>query len=107
MITKEQAIALGDRTLREEIHCTAVRQCSKTVGPRGGVTTQIVKVRPNGVCKTWTTRPFDFALPYKYGLYEHGYITRERAHEFHLASDCPLNTVSQKPSVGKDTNDNG
>lgn len=89
MITKEQAIALGNHTLREDIHCEVVRSCSITVGPRGGITESIVHVRPTGVCKTWKTRPKEFRLPVKYGLYESTYITHGNADRFHLASDCP------------------
>lgn len=92
MITKEQAIALGNGSLREDIHTTKRGPCTRITGPRGGVAEHIVRVRRNGQCKTWKTRPTEFQLPYKYGMYEHGYITESNASDFHLASDCPLNT---------------
>lgn len=35
--------------------------------------------RVNGVCKVWKTKPDEFQLPVKAGLYEYGYITAENA----------------------------
>ncbi len=90
-ITKEQAIALGNGSLRQEIHCEVVRSCNRTVGPRGGVDVRIVRVRPSGRCQTWKTRPNEFRLPVKYGLYESSAITHDNADQFHLANDCPAN----------------
>ena len=66
MITKEQAIALGNGTLRSEIHCETVHKCKRIVGPRGGVKDYIVRVRVSGRCQTWKTRPREFRLPVKY-----------------------------------------
>ena len=40
--------------------------------------------RINGACKTWKTRPLDFKLPVKHGLYAYGYITHDNAHRFTL-----------------------
>jgi len=37
------------------------------------------RCRVNGKCKTWKTRPADFRLPVKHGLYEYFYITPENA----------------------------
>ncbi len=91
MITKEQAVALGSGQLRDEIHCEVVRTCTKTVGPRGGINIRIVRVRPSGRCQTWKTRPDEFRLPVKYGLYESGEITQRNNDSFHLASDCVTN----------------
>ena len=36
-----------------------------------------MRVRRNGATKLWKTRPGDFKIPIKYGLYQHGYITPE------------------------------
>jgi hypothetical protein len=36
---------------------------------------KIITVRVNGKCKIWKTRPGEFQLPVKYGMYECGYIT--------------------------------
>lgn len=38
--------------------------------------------RRNGVTKTWKTRPNDFRVPVKRGLYEYGYITQDNAVSF-------------------------
>lgn len=89
MITKEQAIALGNGTLRGDIHCEVVRSCNKTIGPKGGEHVSVVRVRPSGRCQTWKTRPDEFRLPVKYGLYESSAITEQNMESFHMASDCP------------------
>src|SRR5262245_3886 len=78
MITKEQAIALGSETLRDEIHCELVSRCEKIVGRRGDVTQRIERCRPNGQCKTWDTSSEEFRLPVKFAAYQHGYIARVR-----------------------------
>ncbi len=41
-----------------------------------------VRWRINGKCKTWKTRPNEFRVPIKHGLYDYGYLTHENAHEF-------------------------
>jgi len=41
-----------------------------------------LRVRVNGKCKTWKTRPNEFALPVKYGLYGHGKITHNNCDEW-------------------------
>lgn len=104
MITKEQAVALGNGTLHAEIHCEVVRSCKRTKGPRGGEKESIARVRPSGKCKTWKTRPNEFRLPVKYGMWENGAITHQNAGSFHLADDCPANptlaelTAESKPN---------
>ena len=81
MITKEQALR------KNEFHMDG--ECIKTVGPRGGVKIkQRIYVR-NGKTRTWKTRPEDFRVPVKRGLYEYGYV--EPNSRFHLEEDCPLN----------------
>jgi hypothetical protein len=42
--------------------------------------------RVNGKCKTWKTRPEEFKLPIKHGLYSYGYLTHENAHLFEVIS---------------------
>lgn len=91
MITKEQALALR---YGQELHCTVVQQCKRTVGPRGGVKESIVRVRVSGKCQTWKTRPSEFRVPVKYGLYESSSITEYNAMQFHLPGDCPLAAAS-------------
>lgn len=88
MITKAQAIECGQGG--GSIHYTGRHECKRHVGPRGGVTVSITRVRPSGRCQTWKTRPEEFRLPIKYGLYESSEITHWNAADFHLASECPL-----------------
>lgn len=68
MITKEQAIE-GGRFHHEDGTCRTWRS--------------------NGKCKTWVTRPDEFRLPIKFGMYGYGYITQDNAHQFHREEDCP------------------
>ena len=49
-------------------------------------TTGRVRVRVSGKCKTWKTRPDEFRLPVKYGLYQSFYITHENADEWEVMS---------------------
>ncbi len=51
------------------------------------------RCRANGKCKTWKTRPNDFKLPVKYGLYEYFHITNENAAEWKATKSPPLNTL--------------
>jgi hypothetical protein len=41
-----------------------------------------MRYRVNGRPKLWKTRPTDFKIPVKRGMYEHGYITHENIHLF-------------------------
>lgn len=47
--------------------------------------------RRNGATQTWKTRPDEFRVPVKYGLYEYGQIREYDAERFHTAADCPSN----------------
>lgn len=79
MITREQAISES----LSEIHfgtCTNKES--------------VTKFRRNGRTITWKTRPEDFKVPIKNGLYKYGYLTRDNAAMFHLAKDCPLGRIS-------------
>lgn len=84
MITKEQAEALR---YGQELH---YGHCHKVIGPRGGETLKQIRVRVSGMPKTWKTRPSDFQVPVKYGLYESAYLTHNNASEYHLVANCPL-----------------
>jgi hypothetical protein len=44
--------------------------------------------RRNGTTKTWKTRPNEFRVPVKFGLYTYNSITQADAHLFHVAEDC-------------------
>jgi hypothetical protein len=41
-----------------------------------------VRCRAMGKCKTWKTRPADFKLPVKYGMYNSFYIDNVNASEW-------------------------
>jgi len=87
MITKQQAMSAQNQI----IHYTGKFGCSKIIGPNGGETIKVVRVRKNGKCQTWKTRPNEFRLPVKYGLYEYGEINERNCSDFHLAADCAAN----------------
>lgn len=82
MITRQEAIE------GREFHAG---QCIKTVGPRGGVKISQEVWRRNGKTQQWKTRPEDFRLPVKFGLYGYAQITPANAIEVHLADSCPIN----------------
>lgn len=81
MVTKEQAMT--ERTFH-------YGKCTKTIGPRGGVTVKIEEWRRNGATITWKTRPAEFSVPIKFGLYNYSYLTNDNADEFHVASTCDI-----------------
>lgn len=87
MITKEQAIELHYGSI---VHYTGRHDCSRSVGPKGGIKINIVQFRVSGKCQTWKTRPNDFRLPVKFGLYE-SYAVTQGDSVWHLESECPLN----------------
>ena len=43
-----------------------------------------LRARANGKCKTWVTRPEEFKLPAKHGMYSTFYITHTNAGEWSL-----------------------
>jgi len=59
MITKEQALTLH--------HAQRLYFLDKTA-------TRVLECRVSGKVKTWKTRPNDWYVPVKYGLYENAYI---------------------------------
>lgn len=84
MITKEQALTAN------EFHFA--HSDKVIVGPRGGKTYPKIEVwRRNGRTQTWKTRPNEFRIPVKFGLYDYSYITEREARSFHTTEDCPLN----------------
>lgn len=84
MITKDEALTAN------EFHYTGKQQCTATTGTRGGVKLSYVKARRNGKTQTWKTRPDEFRVPVKHGLYEYGEITLSDAENWHTAENCPL-----------------
>lgn len=101
MITKQQAIDLGNGTLNAEIHCTVQHDCTRIIGPRGGVKERITRVRPSGRCQTWKTRPNDFRLPVKYGMYESSEITHQNAANWHIDTECPLAQTANAETIAR------
>ncbi len=87
MITKSQALSLGYGDI---LHYTGRHACSRTVGPRGGVTEKVTAVRVTGRCQTWKTRPEDFRLPVKYGLRESSAIEHTNSGDWHTVENCPM-----------------
>ncbi len=43
-----------------------------------------LRARRNGVTRTFKTRPLDFKVPFKHGLYIYGHITQINAHEWDM-----------------------
>lgn len=48
-------------------------------GPSYANPSKIITVRRNGKTQTWKTRPGEFRIPIKYGLYGYGEITHNDA----------------------------
>lgn len=46
-------------------------------------TSRIISVRAMGAVKTWKTRPNDFRIPVKYGMYNSFYITQNNGGLWH------------------------
>ncbi len=87
MITKEQAMAAG--------YGKTLFHVSKK-DSRG----EPMRIRVSGKCQTWKTRPEDFKLPVKYGMYESGYITPSNAAEWGLTPAEPLHGVGHMQGRG-------
>ncbi len=79
MITKLQAME------SREFH---FGECSRVVGPRGGVKLTQTRLRRNGKTQTWVTRPDHFRVPIKTGFYDYGQITQDNAYHVHTLEDC-------------------
>lgn len=84
MLTKEQALTL---THGSEIHRG---ECVRLVGARNGIKDVIERWRVTSATQTWKTRPDEFRVPVKRGLYAYGEITERNAHEVHTSGDCNL-----------------
>lgn len=87
MITKEQAM-----TRREFWHLT-YRNADGTP----------LRVRANGKCKTWKTRPEEFKLPVKHGLRDYLYIEHNSAHAWCVPEEFPeqkFNAVIDRANGG-------
>ena len=71
MVTKSDCM---NARHRDEFH--HVSECNSDGTP--------LRVRVNGMCKTWKTRPTEFRLPVKYGLYGYHYIDHTNCHLWNL-----------------------
>jgi hypothetical protein len=87
MVTYEQAV---NAQHGDEFHYTGNHDCTRAVGPRGGVCESITRARVTGKCRTWKRKPYKFRLPVKHGLYESGAIDDCNRACWHRAEDCPL-----------------
>lgn len=78
MVTKEQAMNAGYRQ-------------NFWFKSRDG---KIKKVYVSGQCKTWKTRPNEFRLPVKFGLYESSAITEYNCQYFANSEDAAKDLVN-------------
>jgi hypothetical protein len=44
--------------------------------------------RVTGKIKTWKTRPEEFKVPLKHGMYDYGYLTEKNFFYFHVHGSC-------------------
>lgn len=65
-------------------------ECKKVVGPRGGVKVTRECARRNGSTKYWKTRPNEFSIPVKVGMYGYGHINELNVHQWHTAQACTV-----------------
>lgn len=86
-LTKDEALRVN------ELHYTGTGMCHANLGPRGGVTIHVVRVRRNGATQTWKTRPMEWRMPVKYGMRSRDQfsITQTDAVNYHPAERCPAN----------------
>ena len=67
MITKEQAIHLD---LGQTLYHATYKNANGSP----------LRWRVNGQTKTWKTRPDEFRVPIKHGLWDYDYLTHDNAH---------------------------
>lgn len=72
MITKQEAVQLQAGTI---LHHKFLTNADGTP----------LRVRVNGKCKTWVTRPSEFRLPCKRGIYDYYAIDHNNAVEWDVA----------------------
>ena len=80
MVTKAQALAA---THGDIFHSTCLGPCRRAYAR--------ILYRVTGRCRTWKTRPLEYRLPVKHGLYTSAAITDQNASLWHAAIECPLN----------------
>lgn len=69
------------KPITKEIALTANEFLHKTLTNKDRLRTPL-KVRRNGKTQVWKTRPNEFKIPVKYGLYGYTYITDKNADEW-------------------------
>jgi hypothetical protein len=79
-------ITVDGLTRGQELHRG---ECTRTVGPRGGVTVNQFRVRVTSL-KKWVKRPGEVRVGVRYGLYVNGVLTEADLPRWHAAADCPL-----------------
>ena len=72
MITKEIALTLKHGQI---LHHVSLKNADGTPA----------RIRVSGKVKTWVTRPTEFSVPFKHGLYVYGYVTPGNADQFVIA----------------------
>lgn len=61
----------------------------KYKGRGGKPGTEPIYARKSGRIKTWVTRPGEFRIPMKYGMYDNFYIDHTNAHEWSTIPNPP------------------
>lgn len=56
-----------------------------------------------GKPKTWKTRPNEFKIPIKRGLYEYGYLNEGNVQSFHLTEQGAVNAREEKNKIDHTT----
>ena len=65
--------------------------CILLMGPRGGLKFYIENWRRMGRTKLWKTRPDEFRIPIKHGMYGYGsYLTEKNCEHYHAESECEV-----------------
>tara|TARA_Y100000310_G_C20578648_1_gene761816 strand:- start:387 stop:608 length:222 start_codon:yes stop_codon:yes gene_type:complete len=64
-------------------------ECEKHIGLRGGVRVISQVWRRNGKTKVWKSRPDNYRVPVKHGLYNYTYVTHFNL-LWHVEEDCPV-----------------
>lgn len=87
-LDREKAHDLASGVVNRRTALTAQYFWHKTAKRSDGRTS--IGVRRNGSTKTWKTRPSEFKIPVKYGLYDYFYITDKNADEWTTLEPEPL-----------------
>jgi hypothetical protein len=64
------------------------RQCTRLIGPRGGIRETSIRYRVNGKVKTWKRQPDRVQVPIKHGLYDYAYLDNFNLEVFHKETEC-------------------